>query len=259
MFSEVGITISKYNEEMKKSMADKLFFLHQLDIDVLVDYGCADGSLIGYIKELYPSITVIGYDISKQMIDIARSNHPDILFSDHWRAITHILEKNYFDKKTAVFCSSLLHEVYAYGTETSINEFWMNITRNDFDYIIIRDMMVSKTIDRPSDVLDVMKIKRAKLDTQLESFERKWGHISSVRNMIHFLLKYRYTENWNREVNENYLPLFFEELIDLIPEWYTINHLELYTLPYLKNKVREDFGIELKDNTHMKLILERKN
>ncbi|MGA1049083.1 MAG: hypothetical protein ACO3UU_13830, partial [Minisyncoccia bacterium] len=41
----------------------------------------------------------------------------------------------------------------------------------------------------------------------LISFEKVWGSIfKDYRNFIHFLLKYRYTDNWEREVNENYLP-----------------------------------------------------
>ena len=84
------------------------------------------------------------------------------------------------------------------------------------------------------------------------------GSIGINKNLIHYLLKYRYTENWDRELNENYLPISKEKLLSLIPKNYEVIFYEHYALPFLKEKVREDFGIILKDKTHIKLILKRK-
>ncbi len=45
--------------------------------------------------------------------------------------------------------------------------------------------------------------KKANLN-QLYSFEKRSGSINNnYRNFIHFLLKYKYTDNWDREVNED--------------------------------------------------------
>jgi hypothetical protein len=73
--------------------------------------------------------------------------------------------------------------------------------------------------------------------------------------LIHYLLKYRYTENWDREVRENYLPLTKETLISKIPSHYEIVYQEHYTLPYIKHQVQKDCDIVLNDCTHFKILL----
>ena len=37
--------IKKYNDNMRKSLLDKSYFLSFVDSDTFVDFGCADGSL----------------------------------------------------------------------------------------------------------------------------------------------------------------------------------------------------------------------
>ena len=68
-----------YNDGMRKSMLDKIWFLDKIDggIDTIYDYGCADGSLLKIVGEICPSMKLIGYDISQEMIDIAKQNVPN--------------------------------------------------------------------------------------------------------------------------------------------------------------------------------------
>ena len=75
---------------------------------------------------------------------------------------------------------------------------------------------------------------------------------------MHFLLKYRYTQNWEREVREDYFPISSERLMTLIPDSCRVIFCERFTLPYTAWQLRKDLGIELKHHTHIKLILERK-
>ena len=77
--------------------------------------------------------------------------------------------------------------------------------------------------------------------------------------MLHFMMKYRYGENWEREKRENYFPITKEELIKLIPDNYEIVYHEEYALDWVKNKIYEDFKYKVEDNTHIKLILKRKD
>ena len=58
-------------------------------------------------------------------------------------------------------------------------------------------------------------------------------------------------------MKENYLPLLTEEILLKVPSNYRIKYYEHCTLPYLKDKVMEDFGIDLNTKTHYKLLLER--
>ena len=66
--------IGYYNAEMSKSLIDKAFFIDKVDVDIFVDFGCGDGSLIAFIEKMFPSITCIGYDISSAEIELAAHN-----------------------------------------------------------------------------------------------------------------------------------------------------------------------------------------
>jgi len=71
---------------------------------------------------------------------------------------------------------------------------------------------------------DVKKVRRKTDQEYLNSFESKWGSINdSYRTFMHYLLKYRYKNNWKREVNENYLPVSLETVKTKIPKTNKIN------------------------------------
>ena len=128
------------------------------------------------------------------------------------------------------------------------------------DYVIIRDMIPSEKIDRASDINDVRKVLRKFYGTkELNDFQSKWGNIENNKNLVHFLLKYKYVQpNWNREVKENYLPIYREKLLCLFPDEFEVLYHEHYTLPYIKENIMKDFRIELKDATHLKIIFKKK-
>jgi hypothetical protein len=70
--------------------------------------------------------------------------------------------------------------------------------------------------------------------------------------------KYQYIEpNWKREVKENYFPIYYENLLRLIPAKYETIYSNHYVLPYFYRHIKHEFGITIKDNTHLQLILER--
>lgn len=238
---------------MQLSMLDKLFFLDKIDCDSFVDFGCADGTLLRHIQMMKPDAKLVGYDNDCNMIKIAKKQSKDITFTCDWDSI-----KN--KENSALILSSVLHEVYSYSSPKEINEFWIKVHNANFKYIIIRDMAPSKSIDRPSDMNDVTKIYDRANFICLETFEHIWGSIeNSHRTMIHFLLKYRYEENWNREVRENYIPSYREEIMRSWPVTaYNIVYHEHYILPYIKQQVKKDFDIDIKDNTHLKLIIKRR-
>jgi hypothetical protein len=242
-----------YVNGMKKSLNDKLFFLDKVsDIDTIMDYGCADGSLLKdiYIRDDH-DYKLIGYDIDEEMIKKARDGTRVIFSSDYYDCLMRINPQ-----KTLLNLSSVIHEVYSYAkSQYDIAIFWKRVFEIGYEYISIRDMCVSKSAERVSSVLDLKKIyKHPKLD----SFYENSGSVLNNKNLIHFLMKYRYTENWEREVRENYLPITHEELMEKIPVNYEIVYHEHYILPFLQDKVGEDFGIKLKDNTHVKLLLKKR-
>lgn len=245
--------VQTYTDGMKKSLLDKMFFIDKINSDTFVDYGCADGTMLKFMENMFNNYNYYGFDISKQMLTLATETYVgDIRFTDDWDSIQPSFEKS------TLILSSIIHEVYTYGSLQDVSLFWDRVFNSGFRYIVIRDMMLSNTSDRESDMNDVLNIQSNTDMFRLFQFEDKWGKIGNNKNLIHYLLKYRYINNWDRENQENYLPLTVEHFTRLIPNKYKIIFHEHYTLPFLREKVCDDFGIELKDNTHIKIILKLK-
>lgn len=247
-----------YNDRMNKSMLDKAFFLDKIESNTFVDFGCGDGSLLRFIGDYLGESKLIGYDNDSSMIEISSVKHPEIEFYHEWDKIAKIVREG---KNVSLILSSVIHEIYTYCTPNQVKEIWKNIFSLPFKYIIFRDMIPSKYISRPSDINDVVRVYRKFHNTQcLTDFENVWGSIENNKNLIHFLLKYKYIEpNWQREVRENYLPIYREDFLCLLDiENYNIMYHEHFVLPYIKKTVLSDFNIDIKDPTHLKVILERK-
>jgi len=245
--------IDIYNSGMRKSLLDKSFFIDKIEANIFVDYGCADGSLMQFIHSLFPEYKYIGYDISQEMINIARSkSNKDLKFTTDWNQVLLLIHNEI--KPKVLILSSIIHEIYSYG---NIEEFWSRVFNSNFDYIIIRDMMVSRECERLTEINDLIRVLNYADKNKLYEFENYWGSIKYNKNLIHYLLKYRYLENWSREVKENYLPIIVENLLSRISNNYEVVFHEHYILPFLKQQVRKDFKVDLKDNTHIKMILKK--
>lgn len=269
-----------YNERMALSMMDKLFFVDKTDATMFVDFGAADGTLFKYMRLFVPEKLFLGYDndptmchAAQKAADAAGDIHTTFLSkwdgedNGHGNTVRVAIQRHRErctaagnTAKVALILSSVVHEVYHYSDPRQIDKFWADIFGLGFDYIILRDMIPSESVDRAADIGDVQKVLRQHRDKkELKDFERRWGSIQSNKNLVHYLLKYRYsTPNWEREVKENYLPLYWEDLMGMLPRDYDVLYHEHGVLPYIKRGVRDDFGIELKDATHLKLILEKR-
>jgi hypothetical protein len=245
-----------YINQMNSTISDKIFFADRINFDVIVDFGCADGSTLLKIKQLNPKIKLIGYDIDDDMISKAKANLPNALITNDWNRVVSEIQKY---KSPLLNLSSVIHEVYSYSNSNSIKSFWNNVFGGDFKYISIRDMIPSCEINRDEISTfkdDTSKVRRMTNQKLLSSFENKWGHISdNYRTFIHYLLKYKYTDNWNREVLENYLPITLETLISKIKDGYKIVYQENFILPFFKKQIKNDFNIDILHTTHTKMII----
>jgi len=262
-------SLDKYNKRMAQSILDKAFFLDKVNADVIVDFGCANGDLLAFISHLLPhnyeSNILVGYDNDPAMIELAKERLANIpcehfLFSDWDKMIDFFKNPFYDDKRICLGLSSVLHEIYHYSSPVEIDNFWKQIWSCElFDNIVIRDMLPSMTMERLSDINHVASLLRDnKYTSLLEDFQKHHGSIQSNKNLIHFLMKYKYKEpNWQREVKENYFPLYYESLLALLPSNYEIIFENHYKLPHIWRNIKKDFGINLKDNTHLQLILEK--
>lgn len=253
--------ISNYDQYiagMNTTMSDKLFFLDEVKFDVIVDFGCADGSFLQSVYKIRPNVKIIGYDLDQKMLDKASGKLPkNVILTSDWQVV--IKELSGF-KYPLLNLSSVIHEVYSYSNSNTIKFFWnKQVFGGDFKYITIRDMIPSVELTR-NEINnfkdDVRKVRQKADKSYLLSFEDRWGSINdNYRAFIHYLLKYKYTDNWDREVNENYLPVTLETIKTKIPSSYKIIMEEDFVLPYLKQQVKKDFGVELTHSTHTKLII----
>jgi 23S rRNA U2552 (ribose-2'-O)-methylase RlmE/FtsJ len=253
--------ISNYDQYiagMNTTMSDKLFFADTVNYDVIVDFGCADGTFLQSLSRMNPNVKIIGYDLDPTMLEIARKKlSKNAILTDSWDAVTAALTGY---KNPLLNLSSVIHEVYSYSSSNTIKFFWdKQVFGGDFKYITIRDMIPSVELTR-NEINnfkdDVRKVRQKADKSYLLSFEDRWGSINdNYRAFIHYLLKYKYTDNWDREVNENYLPVTLETIKTKIPSNYKIIMEEDFVLPYLKQQVKKDFGVELTHSTHTKLII----
>lgn len=255
-----------YNQGMAKSMEDKMFWLYQMEeliktkrIKRVVDYGCADGTFLKNVqlfcrqKQIkYPQL--VGIDIDDTMLEKAKKKCSMGIFIKEDSLKEMRLKPSRWD---VLNLSSVIHEVYSYCTSDQVNQFW-DFVWSGFSYVCIRDMMIDNQTERTYFKDDISELLPDSYQMQIEDFVDHWGSISSMKNLVHFLLKYRYKENWDREINENYLPITVEELLAKIPDNYEILYQEHYTLPFLKEKVFQDFSLTLDAPTHFKLILRKK-
>ena len=260
--------ITSYNDNLRKGMSDKLFFLDHLPDDeyLFFDFGCADGSLIEALKK-EPRCRgkkhwYVGYDISEEMIHLAQkklgcNRNNRVFLTSQWEdAMDHVRQKAKRHRfKTVLILSSVIHEVYSY--DTSVDTFWSHVTGSGFHYITVRDMMPSHTIDRDTDpgLYEAFLKNRNKvlLPNQIADFEQLWGPLGKQKNFVHFLLKYRWTINWSREVKENYFPICIEEFIDKLKSYQTL-FFETFRVKHLDECILKDFGLQLTDNTHVKAV-----
>jgi hypothetical protein len=252
------VNTENYVEQMAQGMTDKAFFVPYLECDILVDFGCADATLLKHINTILGSdLSYIGYDTDPQMISRARKNFPKGIYFSDWDSLADTLqwqiEEGY---KVGLLLSSVVHEIYSYA---DVEEFWQRINSIDFEQIFVRDMMIGEDIDELSQMHELEAIKANAKPALLNSFVGRWGSLKLKRNLIHFLLKYRYEENWKREVRENYLPVTVEDFLKRLRKpQYRISHFRHIQYYHFTDCVKEDFGIEIPEATHLKIILNRK-
>lgn len=245
-----------YLRRMEKSVMDKMFFVDKIfePVKNIVDFGCANGGLLKSLELFFGDYRYIGYDISTEMIEAARKNVPNAEFYDNWD------DMKFDPAESLINISSTVHEVYTYSSPEEVELFWKRVLESGFKYISIRDMCVPKGCDRDCEAAKLAAVRANERYTEkLADYERIWGKIVSEKQLTHFLLKYSYTQNWEREVRENYLPISTEALLARIPDSYEVTYLRTYTLPYTAWQVERDFGVRLNTPTHIQLICKRRN
>lgn len=256
---------SVYNDRMRLSMWDKAFFMDKIpQADLIVDFGCADGSLIRFLHAMFPTIMFIGYDIDPEMIARANAEKDENtwFFSTLPEVTAHIAALGLEGDRIAVNFSSVLHEVFHYLDDYSgVTEFVGALAPR---YVVVRDMMyVSDDDAAPAPEKAVCRLREMLPAKQIADFEIVWGPIGVRRNMVHLLLKYKYTENWARECEENYFSYSMDDLLAVVgPEGgYRPILYHRYVLPWCRRDMEATLGIDPGSEltTHFALILEKQS
>lgn len=244
--------LDTYNRGMQKSMQDKLWFLDFLgdDIHTVYDYGCADGTLLQLVQNERPGICLCGYDNNCEMLKIARNRLQNSAISSYRMETAR--------PGQVTVASSVFHEIHSYGTNDSILSDYRHIFGIGSDYIAIRDMFYSFCMPENASARVVQTVRMTSDEERLREFENIYGTIDRNKNLMQWLLKYRYVENWRRELTENYLPNSFEEFLNATPKEYDCVYAEMYTLPFLHDRIQQDYGIDWRYPTHGKILLKKR-
>ncbi len=243
--------LAKYNAEMRKSMFDKLFFLDKIeDVETIVDFGCANGDMINFMTELAPEYQYIGYDINQNELNLARKNAAQAEFFSDWDWLIEEIDTN----KSALILSSVIHEIVSYNSSTDIYNFWTRIRESNFKYVVIREMCPDLEYI-PSDK-DRHAVTGIEPVDKILDWQAYYGDFRYGTSFLHYLLKYRYDDTpvqWKRELNENYFPYTKDEYFYKLP-YYQVEYSRHYTLPFIAQQVKKDFGINLTAKTHLQII-----
>ncbi len=254
-----------YLSSMQKTFADKSWFVDKLPFNVtsIVDFGCADGSFGTFLKSVCPfPFSYIGIDNNLDFFNMIKENGGTPFVS-----LEELVKANVIDPdSTLLVLNSVLHEIYSYA---DIDQFWKDVKKLNPRMIAFRDMYVGNCGRYNSSIQ--RDIQNAVVGNFMErhynDFISYWGTLTDGYKAVHFLLKYFYDANWEREMKEYYVPYSYRELHEKIRSiGYCIQYDEFYALPYLISKWQKDFDCTahsaLKSflnaiTTHLKLLMLR--
>lgn len=258
--------LTEYTDQMDRSIEDKLFCVPFLETcDVIVDFGCADGQLLTALRKRLPDPYLYGVDTNRDMLGYGKFPKACTRV-DNFDTVLHDL-KHY--KRPGLILSSVLHEVYHQHGDNSplIEKLWASFAEN-FHVICIRDMCVDHRLFSQPAPADAIRRLKDLYPQQVVDFAHQWwnnrpDHIWQESDLLHFLLKYRYTKNWEREVREDYFGLSYDELIYRINSQqfrgrFGIDHLRHFAHPFTVQQINRDTGIRVAHKTHIECVLRKR-
>jgi len=249
-----------YLTRMDAALADKCWWLDYIDsdIDTVIDFGCAAGSLHDMINLLAPNeYNYFGVDNSAEMRALCAEKCIQV-----YETLDEVLPQINPDK-TVLIMNSVIHEILSYSD--TYMALFHKINEANFKHIAIREMYIDdEYIILPNKDRLIETIEHSSYADKWKEFKwtvehNRWGdYLNPNVYITEFLLKYWYTENWNRECKEQYLwnwEKFFLKTKDYDAMSYYIAYQETFKIPYVINKIYKDFKYGLPKNTHKKLLL----
>lgn len=276
-----------YNERMRATMEDKMWFVSHLPehIDTIIDFGCADGSLMRALDEKYPGRFkfYFGIDESEEMINLALRHPDNKKVKMQYNIIANVnalkLYGHFKPKHSVLILNSVIHEMFNYkndAKEEDVNFYGSYSHCKYFDTIMkdieamgvpciaIRDMYAKLECYYDAIAL-IRKLEQCKVKEQFDEYHSYFSKnyhemfpgFMYVGNYVvfDFLMKWFYTDNWDREMKEFYFWNWLPQL--LMDHTYPIKHVEYFNIPYVVDKAKE-LGVDMYWNTHAKLLLMKK-
>jgi SAM-dependent methyltransferase len=231
-----------YAAGMEAGADDKAKLVRFVRPGIIADLGCGAGTLLALLRKAYPKSTLMGTDLSDEMVRRCRERLPGLEIRKH--DITTRL----FDEKTldSVLLCSVLHEVFSY-TQYDLAPVRQTIrlaaeALKPGGRFILRDGLkparednVTMTFLRPE-----VKEKFARFAWEFGPGPVTWEeHAGKVRlsrrDAMEFLSKYIYDANWKYEVMEvlGVFPLKgWVEAVERVG--LRVLHHESYLIPWLR-------------------------
>lgn len=278
-----GIEINdkgRYCFRMRGSVMDKCFWVDKVPgTNTVVDWGCADGSMLFWAYHLSPDMDVryVGYDRDEDMVSFARNawNGAESVSLDTLRKVKNadgIMEfhSNLTDlyaalprgceSHTCLVLSSVLHEILSEHDPQPRRDLMDFAYEKAPKYIAIRDMQFRVADPERMDVdYDVFKDISPEFDAdRIDEFVDKYGGFESLKSLVHFLLKRRYPDNWEHELCEDYFAAKQPAIDAMFPDYEPI-YWNRYLPPFLRDEIERKDGLCMDGvTTHVQLILRHK-
>lgn len=265
--------LSVYTSGLAATQFEKLFFYNvfdkkdlNLNNKIFIDFGCGEGSLLSFLYNKIQlgeiqNTLLIGVEQNENLryltmsklgapyMTSPTSNHMNLIYDlesslenlEKFLSSTSNMIKG---REVILLCSSVLHELGSYQKTL------IKFIKKRVNYVIIRDMYV--TVERSFSSKQIAKIIKGSDPKRLAEFITKYG-MSDVQ-LMHYLLKYTYVDNWKSEILEDYTSVkwdLFEKLGPIIWE-------RVYEQDWRRNKIKEDFDLSLVFNgvtTHRELVV----
>lgn len=265
--------IDIYLKRMAATLADKCWWVTHLppEITTVVDYGCAQGDLALFLEQRDPGrFRYIGIDNAPAMLALAEKNLARMNGSAQaafYQSIAAIGER--CDVSHAVLVlNSVMHEVFSYLTAAEQAALLTELFGAGFRYVAVRDMNMPSTdvvpFDLPEAIAAIENSPCANLWREYNAYLDGAEHhraacwSSTALRIFEFLLKYKYTDNWDREMRETY---YWDWLRLTEAHWrdagYRLAFDLRFHIPFLRNQIHADFGLDFPVDTHRKVLLAR--
>ena len=183
-----------YTEEMRKSIWDKAFFMDKImGAKCIIDFGCADGSLIFMLADMFPNMKFYGFDHLPEMIIRAKKNvRSNTYFYHSWELhdMCNNIQSVYEPDEICLNFSSVLHEVFS-SSPSGKDSIRYIIEQLNPKYITIRDMYYDGNnhylrFAHVNEIINALQVEPKYID----DFECYHGSIVNEKGMLLFLMKY---------------------------------------------------------------------